>query len=91
MSRNVTDIHGYGVNELLAEVQAAQVICFDIIASCWNVGFVLICVSVCTEKGITAAGRKSQVETREAGPAGGLADNKERKGLGKSTSDLYLR
>lgn len=46
---------------------------------------------MCTEKGIVAAGRKPQVETREAGSAGGFADDEKRKGLGKSTSDLYLR
>lgn len=53
--------------------------------------FVLECVFVCTEKGIAATGRKPQVETREAGCAAGLADDEKRKGLGKSTSDLYLR
>lgn len=31
-----TDVHGCSVTELLAEVQAAQVICVDVIVSCWN-------------------------------------------------------
>lgn len=54
-------------------------------------GFIIECVvCVCTEKGITAAGRKPEDETREAGFASGLADDEKRKGFGKSTTDLYL-
>lgn len=60
---------------------------------CTHASVVIIRVweCACVEDGSRIARRNLYAQTREAGTAGGLANDEKRKGPGKSTSRLHFR